>query len=56
MCVTGTLILFQASGMLDEDSDLQGCDIVPLGQWFLMFERNIMPSSSKVKQSKNWTV
>jgi hypothetical protein len=57
--VFGTLILFWASEKLDDDtglwdvtvlgcewfSCLPECDSVSLGEWFLMFERNIMPSS-----------
>jgi hypothetical protein len=30
-----------------EDSVLLGCDDVSLGEWFLMFQRIVVPSASK---------
>jgi hypothetical protein len=42
------------SGMntYSEDAGLLECDDMPSGEWFPMLERNIVPSSSRVKQSK----
>jgi hypothetical protein len=36
-----------------------GCDILSLGEWFLMFEMTTVPASSKVKHFKKnyfWSV
>ena len=64
MSVIRKLILFWASEMIDDNSGLWDvtlcwggewfeclavCDGVSLCEWFLTFERNIMPSSSKVR-------
>ena len=37
----------------DDDSGLLGCDTVSLGEWFLLFWRRVVPSSSRVKQSNS---
>jgi hypothetical protein len=35
-----------------KDSDILGCVTMSLGEWFLIFQKLTLPSSSKVKQSK----
>jgi len=42
---------------IEENSGLLGCDAVSLGEWLPLFWRTVVPSSSRVKQSKwnRWT-
>ena len=35
-----------------EDPSLMGCDTLMLGEWFTLFEKFMVPSFSRVKQSK----
>jgi len=50
------IIYFECSSrtineLILEDLNLRGYDTVLLGEWFLVLQRNVVPSSSRVKQS-----
>jgi hypothetical protein len=41
-----TVVTLEVHGGVAEDWSLLGCDAMSLGEWFLTFQRNIVPSSS----------
>jgi hypothetical protein len=42
--------------MFKEDSNLLECDVVSVGEWFLMLQRSVRPSFSRIKLSRRIAV
>lgn len=50
-CALHMCKIWSSHSSSDEDWSVQGCDVVSLGKWFLMFQRIMLRSSSGLKQS-----